>query len=330
MRWSLKNANVNSKKMSKQATVDDSVTWDALSWSGVLAEAIAKLKLAGVDAAESEVRRMVAEVTATPFAGLHRLYDDHVTSRALARFDFMLARRGNGEPLQYVLGRWGFRNLDLMLDGRVLIPRSETEMVAGLAIAAAQSKLSQRAAGGGRFGIGHGDSVERAVRVADLGTGSGALALSVALECAGVLVYATDCSVDALAVAAANLAGLGSAATTVTLHQGNWFEGLPDELCGNLDVIVSNPPYVSENERLPPVVADWEPEVALRAGADGLAALRKIVDEAQFWLAPDGVLVLETAPHQADTVARWCKKLGGQVTVHDDLGRRPRAVVTQR
>ncbi|MCY4456340.1 MAG: hypothetical protein OXB90_00135, partial [Acidimicrobiaceae bacterium] len=66
--------------MSKQATVDDSATWDALSWSGLLAEATTKLELAGVDAAESEVRRLVAEVTGTPFAGLHRLYDDHVTS----------------------------------------------------------------------------------------------------------------------------------------------------------------------------------------------------------------------------------------------------------
>ena len=292
---------------------------DNLMWSELLAEAVARFERAGIDTAQIDARRVVEEITGVRPSGVHRVLGDCVTTKAMARFDELVARRVQGEPLQYVLGRWGFRTLDLMVDQRVLIPRPETEIVAGLAIDEVRKKKS-RASGG----------AEGFVTVADLGTGSGAMALSVAVECKGCRVYATDVSQDALAVARANLAGIGSAATSVSLHHGDWFEALPDELRGTLDVVVSNPPYVAESEGLPAVVADWEPATALWAKSEGFADLRGIVTEAPQWLAPRGVIVLEMSPAQTSTVQQWCSDLGWQATIHPDLNGRPRAVVARR
>ncbi len=292
---------------------------DNLMWSELLAEAVARFECAGIETAKIDARRVVEEITGVQPSGVHQVLGDCVTTKAMARFDELVARRVQGEPLQYVLGRWGFRTLVLMVDQRVLIPRPETEIVAGLAIDEVHKKKS-RASGG----------TEGFVTVADLGTGSGAIALSVAAECKGCRVYATDVSQDALAVARANLVGIGSAATSVSLHQGDWFEALPDGLRGTLDVVVSNPPYVAESEGLPAVVADWEPATALWAKSEGFADLRDIVNEAPLWLAPGGVIVLEMSPPQTAEVQRWCRDLGWQATIHPDLNGRPRAVVARR
>ncbi|MDE0067816.1 MAG: peptide chain release factor N(5)-glutamine methyltransferase [Acidimicrobiaceae bacterium] len=298
------------------------LTVGTVRWSELFAEAVARFKRAGIDTALIDAQRVVEEITGVRPSGVHGVLNDLVTTGAMARFDEMVARRERGEPLQYVLGRWGFRTLDLMVDKRVLIPRPETEVVAGLAINAVDEVLGTKSRAVGDAG--------GSAKVADLGTGSGAIALSIAVECPGARVYATDVSKDALAVARANLAGIGSAARSVSLHHGDWFEALPDELQGTLDVVVSNPPYVSESEGLPAVVADWEPPTALWADSEGFADLRSIVTQAPRWLAPRGVVVLEMSPPQTSTVQRWCRDLGWQATVHPDLNGRPRAVVARR
>ena len=197
----------------------------------------------------------------------------------------MAARRASGEPLQYALDRWGFRSLDLYVDRRVLIPRPETEVLAQLALDECRR-------------------LDAAVAV-DLGTGSGALALALAAERPGLEVWGTDVSADALAVARANLAGLGRAATRVRLADGSWFDALPAELAGRIDVIVTNPPYVAEAEMadLPAEVRDWEPREALCSGPTGLEDVEQIVAEAPGWLARPGSLLVELAPHQAATAA---------------------------
>ncbi len=183
--------------------------------------------------------------------------DEPATVRGVAHFDRMLGRRLEGEPLQYVLGSWGFRTLDLMVDRRVLIPRPETEAVVGHALVELD-RLRSRAVAGDR----------RPVRVVDLGTGSGAVALSLAAERDRLEIWATDASDDALDVARANLAALGMRATGVRLAQGSWFEALPPELAGTVDLVISNPPYVAEGDDLAPEVARWEPE-ASPAGRPG-------------------------------------------------------------
>ena len=287
---------------------------DTVAWSEFLAEATGRLAAAGIESPEVDARRIVEEAAGVDPAEFHAALREPATVRGVARFDSMLARRENGEPLQYVLGRWGFRYLDLMVDRRVLVPRPETEVVAGLAI----EEVTRRS------------SPDRAeVMVADMGTGSGAIGLSVASECTGARVFLTDVSADALEVATANLIGIGRAATRVSVHGGMWFEALPDAMRGSFDVIVSNPPYVPNTEVLPTVVSDWEPEGALRGGADGTDDLLHLVRNSRRWLVADGVLVLEMAPFQTELVAAECAAVGFDTEIIADLAGRERAVVAR-
>ena len=288
-----------------------------IAWRVLLAEATERLAKAGVagDPAH-DARRIVEQVTGSFGADVHRELDRPVTVREVARFDAMLARRSAGEPLQYVLGSWSFRTLDLHLDRLVLIPRPETEVVAEHAL---REVDRFRAAGAAE------------VRVVDLGTGSGAIALSVAVERAGVEVWATDVSADAIDVAAANLAGLGRAGRRVNLRAGDWFDALPAELAGTVHVVVSNPPYVAAHEPLPSEVLDWEPAGALVPGPTGLEAYEVIVAGAMGWLAPAGALVLEIGATQGEAVSAMARTAGlVDVAVHPDLVGRDRIVVAHR
>nr|WP_262323631.1 peptide chain release factor N(5)-glutamine methyltransferase [Acidiferrimicrobium sp. IK] len=239
--------------------------------------------------------------------------DQAVTQRAGVWFEQMVERRAAGEPLQYVVGHWPFRTLDLMVDGRVLIPRPETEAVVEVALEVFDA-------------IAAPDPV-----AVDLGTGSGAIALSLAKERRMAEVWATDESPDALAVAGANLAGLGGwAAPKVRLARGAWWQALPEALRGRVTLAVSNPPYISSGEMasLDAVVRDWEPNGALEAGPTGLEDVAAITGPSCGWLMPGGALVVEIAPHQAEDVAALARDAGlVDVEVRPDLAGRPRALV---
>ncbi len=291
-------------------TADRTITWQEL-----LAETTQRLTDGGVDEPTISARRIVEEASGWDGAELGVHLSDLATERAVAHLDSMVSRRLTGEPLQYVLGRWAFRTLDLMVDERVLIPRPETEEVTGLAIAHAR-----RVAGTGISPI-----------VVDLGTGTGAIGLSIAVEVPVATVYLTDSHENALAVARANTAGIGRHAVRVSIRHGSWFSALPDDLRSSLHVIVSNPPYVANTDPLPPVVANWEPATALFAGEDGLNDLTTLVQEAPKWLAESGALVLEMAPSQTSIVAEMCLDHGfASAEIHVDLSGNPRAVVAVR
>jgi release factor glutamine methyltransferase len=278
-----------------------------ISWRRLLAGATDRVGLA-------DARRIVQAASGPEGSEWVLGLDAPAPRRGVAAVDAMVARRAAGEPLQYVLGRWGFRALDLLVDRRVLIPRPETEVVAELAI----DEL--RRLGGG----------DRPVAAADLGTGSGALALSLAAEVLTAQVWGTDRSADALAVARANLAGLGRPGSRVRLAAGDWFAALPAELRGHLDLVVSNPPYVGEDEALPPEVVDWEPREALVAGPAGDEALLRILAEAPSWLARPGTVVLELAPTHAAPVAAAATAAGAaEVRVRPDLTGRERVLVAR-
>ena len=218
--------------------------------------------------------------------------DEPVSERMVAHLRSMLARYRSGEPIQYVLGRWAFRHLDLAVDPRVLIPRPETELVAGVAIELARNVPSPRS-------------------VADLGTGSGAIGLSMATELPldGTTIWITDASADALDVARANLAGIGRSARNVIAVQGEWFDPLPMDR--RFDVIVSNPPYVAdESGELAQSVREWEPAGALFSGGDGLDDLRRIIADAPEHLVDGGWLVLEIGADQGDAVRSLMRRAG--------------------
>ena len=284
------------------------------TWREVAAET--EERLSGVTSSPASETRWIVE-RAAGFDGAEYVLglDEKVTERGMHFHDLMVERRLAGEPLQYVLGRWGFRSLDLFVDRRVLIPRPETEVVAGLAIAELQSMRT--------------NGIDRPVAV-DLGTGSGAIGLSVAAEVERAEVWISDASTDALVVARSNLAGIGRAATRVRAVEGSWFEALPEELIGTIDLIVSNPPYVAIGDEVEDVVREWEPMSALFAGDDGLDDIRKILTGAVTWLRPGGTLVLEMAPDQVPMVSDLALANGFVTTeCHSDLAGRPRAVVAR-
>ena len=238
--------------------------------------------------------------------------DEPATVRMVVHLDAMVARYRTGEPLQYVLGEWSFRRITLSVDRRVLIPRPETELVAEVAINLAASFTPTRT-------------------VADLGTGSGAIGLSMAVELPhqDTVVWITDSSADAIDVARANLAGIGPAAANVRISHGSWFEALP---VGTLfDVIVSNPPYVAVGSAdLDQGVADWEPASALFSGDEGLDDIGVLAAGAREWLRPGGSIVIEIGADQGRAVEDVLARAGlVDVEVRPDLSGRDRIAIAR-
>lgn len=236
----------------------------------------------------------------------------------------MTARRMAGEPLQHVLGHFAFRELDLIVDARALVPRPETEFLVEVAL----DEVSRL------------ESAGHPVRtLVDLGTGSGAIACSLASELGESdfgerVVYATDSSSLALELAGENVSrAVYPWPVHIVLVLGSFFEALPPPLRGAVDLIVSNPPYLSEEEwrELDPVVADYDPYAALVSGPTGTECLELLIAGGREWLTHPGTLVLEMAPHQADQMAALAEGAGySSAEVLPDLAGRPRVLVARQ
>jgi release factor glutamine methyltransferase len=258
----------------------------------MLAAAASRLEDAGVESPRVDAELLLAHVLGTTRSGLSADSRRELTADEVAQLERLLDRRVVREPLAYVLGEWGFRRLTLKVDPRVLVPRPETEVVVERCLA--------RLAG------------QAEPRVLDVGTGSGAIALAIADELPGARVTAIDASEDGLAVARENAARTG---LDIELVRRDLFEGLPD---GPWDLVVSNPPYIREEEvdALGPEVRDWEP----RAAVVGAGTTEGVASAARLVLRPGGALVLETAGGRAEDVARLLRALGYEdVRVTDDL-----------
>lgn len=214
-----------------------------------LSASVDALRAAGVDDPRLDAELLLAEATGWERARMAANPDEEIPPAAARRFAEMVRRRLRREPVAYILGRRGFRHLELRVDPRVLIPRPETELLVELALELQPGS------------------------VLDVGTGSGAVALAIAAELPDCAVSATDTSVSALAVARDNAERLGLAAR-VEFHEGT----LPP-LGEGFDLVVANLPYVSEGDwgELQREVTEWEPRQALLAGADGLDAVREVV-----------------------------------------------------
>ncbi|MBV25530.1 MAG: protein-(glutamine-N5) methyltransferase, release factor-specific [Gemmatimonadetes bacterium] len=268
------------------------------------------LKNKGVETGRLDAEWLLAAALGVDRLQLYLKYDRPLRSEEREAFKPLLRRRAGREPLQYIIGRTGFRELELKTDPRVLIPRPETELLV-------QEVLDWASAG--------------AESVWDMGTGAGAVALSLAAEGTWTRVVATDVSPEALSVAADNAEryDLGG---HVEFREGSLFE--PLEEGERFDVIVSNPPYIAEGEKgeLQPEVRDWEPPEALFAGEDGLDVIRQLVAGAPKHLLSGGLLALECGLGQAEGIAADVQATGafGAVRIRADLTGRPRFVTAER
>ena len=219
-----------------------------------------------------------------------------------ARLGELLARRRAGEPLQYLEGTAAFGPVEVMVDGRALIPRPETEQLWERVMA--------------RLPDGAGT-------VADVGTGCGCLALAVKHRRPDLRVVAVDIQPEALDLARHNARLLG---LEIEFFLGDLFTPLDARLRGAVDVIVSNPPYVAESEweGLPAEVRDFEPKVALAGGEDGLLFYRRLAAEAGPWLAPDGMLMAEIGETQGAEIISIFEATGWEAEISQDLADRDR------
>lgn len=224
------------------------------------------------------------------------------------RVEELVARREAGEPLQYLEGTAAFGPLDLVVDPRVLIPRPETEQVFE------EAARSLGSAGPGTL-------------IVDLGTGSGALALALKHRFPEARVIGVDVSEDALAVAKEN--GVRTGLDVEWVH-GDLFEPLPRRLMGRIDLLISNPPYVSdaEWERLPIDVRDHEPRGALVGGSAGTEVLERIADEAFWWVGVGGWVICEIGETQGAAVDELFGAFDREV--REDLAGRDRILVARK
>lgn len=259
--------------------------------------------------------RLNAELLLAGMLGLKRLdlylqYDRPLTPEELAEYRERLRRRARREPLQYIDGTAAFRDLVLKVDRRVLIPRPETERLV-------QEVLD--------WAAGRAD-----LHAVDVGTGSGAIALALATEGPFARVVATDVSPDALALARENQLRAAPAAP-VEFRHGDLLEPLRGEA---VDVVVSNPPYIGDEEApaLDAEVRDWEPAGALFAGQGGLDVIRRLVPGAADVLRPGGLLALEMGAGQGAAVCAIIHETSAFAAprVRPDLAGRDRVVLAER
>ncbi|CAN4280453.1 peptide chain release factor N(5)-glutamine methyltransferase [Pseudoxanthomonas sp. LjRoot125] len=260
-------------------------------------------RLAGQDA-RHEAEQLLLHVIGRDRAWLFAHGDAALADADAAAFEALLARRVAGEPVAYLVGHRGFWTLDLQVSPATLIPRPETERLVELAL----ERLP----------------ADRPLRIADLGTGTGAIALSLASERPQAQVVATDFSADALAVARAN--GVSNAIANVEFRHGSWWAPLQGE---RFHLVASNPPYIAEGDaHLAQGDLRFEPPTALSSGADGLEAIREIVGDASTHLMPGGWLLLEHGWDQGAAIRALMTAAGFfDVATETDLEQRDRVTL---
>ena len=283
---------------------------DTVSWREMLAATVEQLGNA------QEARWLCEHASGMDSAEFSAEQDQLVTVACAKSLNSMVRDRLSGVPLQYVMKRWAFRHLDIMVDKRVLIPRPETEQVVQVALDIARKTSS-----------------DQALRVVDLGTGSGVIGLSMAFELGAEAahVWLTDASVDALDVARANMVGIGRAAANVRVVHGSWWDALPQDIAGQIDIAICNPPYIAQDDNeVAPDVHLYEPHSALYASDNGLSDLRTVIEGASIWLKKSGWLVLEIGYQQGAEVLAMMSASGFVgAEIKQDLSGRDRIAVGQ-
>ena len=282
----------------------------------LLHQAASELREVGVSSAEQEARQLLAYAAGVELARLPLL--DAVEDAQAAYFEVLIKKRARRIPLQHLTGRAHFRYLEVEVGPGVFVPRPETEVMTGWAIEQLRPMV---------YAVARGKSRHLPV-VVELGTGSGAVAKSIALELTGTRVHAVELSEEAAAYAARNLAD-----TTVELHVQDMIGALP-ELSGSVDLVIANPPYIPLEafESVLPEVRDYDPPLALFSGDDGLDAIKVVAAEAARLLRPAGLLCVEHADVQGESAQQVLVRHGAFAGVRDhlDLNGRPRFVTAVR
>ena len=243
---------------------------------------------------------------------LYTNFNKPLTPAERAKLREMIPRRAAGEPLQYISGRAPFRTIEVYVEPGVLIPRPETEVLVGEALA---------------FVPREGDCT-----VLDLCCGSGCIACAVAVERPEASVVACDIAPEAVALTRKNAKALGVDGR-VEAYEGDLFAALPETLKGCVDVIVTNPPYVPSAvcDELVPEVRDFEPRLALDGGKDGLDVFRAILSQSQAFLAPGGVIAVELHETCLEAARSLAEAAGfADVLIVDDLAGKPRVLVAKK
>jgi len=293
-----------------RAHVSQSETWTIqrlLNWT------VEYLTRKGSETGRLDAELLLARALACDRVSLYTRFDDVVNGPTLDAFRALVQRRAAGEPVAYLMGTKEFYSLSFAVSPSVMIPRPETEFVV--------VEFLEQAKG------------REAPNVVDLGTGSGAIAVTVSMHRPDAKVWAVDRSAEALEIATEN-ARQHDVADRVTFCQGDLFDPLPDELKGQVPFVLSNPPYIPSGEidALPPGVKDYEPHAALDGGPDGLDVVRRIVTDSPAWLVEGGQVILEIGAPQESAVKALFEQAGGwqpAPTVRDYAGH-PRVVRAAR
>lgn len=264
----------------------------------------------GVEGGRLDAELLLAHVLEIRRLDLYLQYDRPLLPSELDTFKALLKRRAAREPLQHVLGTAAFRELNLVVDGRALIPRPETEVLVEEVLRWAQ------------------DAPTRSLTAVDIGTGTGAIALSLLKEGPFDRVVATDLSTDALELGRENARRL-EFEEQVEFREGALYAPLdPGE---RFHVLVSNPPYIPDGDRegLEPEVREWDPSTALFAGPEGLDVILPLVEGSTEFLLPQGLLAIEVGDGQAGKVARAMEQTGAfrEIRIRPDLAGRERVVL---
>lgn len=283
-----------------------------------LARATARLEERGVPEAGHDAASLLGQVLGRPRLELPLSYSRELRPAELAAYEALVERRAAREPLQYILGTQAFLDFEVKVDRRVLIPRPETEILAEKAIALGREVGAARERGLAReCGLARQPGT---LRVADVGTGSGCIAIAMARGLPAARVWATDASEDALTVARENAARLGVTDRVVFLR-GDFLVPLT-EAGTVVDLLVSNPPYIPRGElaELQEEVRGHEPRKALDGGTDGLSAYRALASGAPAVLSPGGRVAFELGYGQAEAVRALLRAAGfADIEVGPDL-----------
>jgi release factor glutamine methyltransferase len=279
---------------------------DARTLSSLLRDATAQLRAAGVASARWEAERLAAHAFDVRWGDLWVRLREDVAEETAQRLNGFVDRRAGGEPLAYILCSTIFYGREIAVGPGVLVPRPETETLVEAALELVADVPDPR--------------------IVDVGTGTGAVAIALAVERSGAEVWGTDISERALEWAELNV---GSAGVDVHLVRGDLFDGIPANMKGSFDLVVSNPPYIADGTELPADVMS-EPDQALFGGPDGADVMLRLVDQGVEWLKASGALALEVGtPDQARLVAEvltaWT-----DVAIREDRGGRARVVTARR